>query len=553
MRNYLSLTKAFIKSLRRVNTNSKRTKHLYRILLFFTILFVVIPFLIVSASFIYDTTVKLVDINYESIGLKILCYIMCIFTFVFSFSFVLNELFFSNDIEKLLPLPLKPVELLLSKFTICFILENIIQIALIISGIYGYVVALKLNFANVLIALIEILTIPLIPMIYTAAICLLIMHFTKFIRNKENVKKLSIVFVVILLALVLMFVNKIKDFNFEAYLQNFVNGDHRFLNVMNYIFPHIDMFTNTLTNGSIISLLEYILINVIYLVLFILLARKVYFNSVIDLTSKNNNTNKSSTNILNKSKRRNVIISYLSKELKVLLRTPSFFINCMIINVIWPVIMYALYQISYIDYSMDKIKSALAIGDEKTMLTIFIMVFVISVLISSMNCIASTAFSREGKNFEFIKYIPLSYKMQWLIKYLIGFIISFIGINVYLVIVYIMLDLSLITILGLLLLSILSISFVCLIGIYIDSVQPKLYWDDENNALRENYNTFISMGICTFIFVGIWVLSYSVFFKKCLLDYNTIYWIIILILLVINTIMLGITKVAGIKNILEHE
>ena len=83
MRNYLSLTKAFIKSLRRVNTNSKRKKHLYRILLFFTILFVVIPFLIVSASFIYDTTVKLVDINYESIGLKILCYIMCIFTFVF--------------------------------------------------------------------------------------------------------------------------------------------------------------------------------------------------------------------------------------------------------------------------------------------------------------------------------------------------------------------------------------------------------------------------------------------------------------------------------------
>ena len=66
MSSYFSLTKVFLKSLRRVNSNSKRTKHLYRILLFFTILFVIVPFLIISASFIYDTTIKLVDIEYES-------------------------------------------------------------------------------------------------------------------------------------------------------------------------------------------------------------------------------------------------------------------------------------------------------------------------------------------------------------------------------------------------------------------------------------------------------------------------------------------------------
>ncbi len=553
MSNYLSLTKAFLKSLRRVNSNSKKNKHIYRILLFFTILFVAIPFLIISASFIYDTTIKLVDINYESIGLKIMCYILCIFTFVFSFSFVLNELFFSNDIEKLLPLPLKPVELVLSKFTICFIVESVMQVAVIIAGIIGYVYALNLGFINVILSIIEILTIPLIPMIYTAIICLLIMHFTKFIRNKENVKKISIIFVIILIILLCLFINQIKDFNFEVYLQNFVNGDHRFLNVMNIIFPHIGMFINTLTNGSIISLLEYLLINTIYIVLFIIITKKVYYNSVIDLTSKNNNTNKSSTNIIKKSKKKNVIVSYLLKEFKILLRTPSFLINCMIINVIWPVIIYALYQISSIDYSIDKIKGLLATGDVKTQLTIMLLVFIISVLVSSMNSIAATAFSREGKNFEFIKYIPLSYKVQWFIKYLIGFIISFLGVNIYLLIIYIMLDLSFITILELLLLSMISISLVCLIGVYIDSVQPRLYWDDENNALRENYNTFISMGICTFIMVIVYIIAYPWLFKKISFSYDSIYWIVILILLIINIVSLIITKIAGIKNILEHE
>jgi ABC-2 type transport system permease protein len=46
----------------------------------------------------------------------------------------------------------------------------------------------------------------------------------------------------------------------------------------------------------------------------------------------------------------------------------------------------------------------------------------------------------------------------------------------------------------------LSISAVSFIGLYIDSLQPKLNWDDENNALRENYNTFIAMGYSLLLF-----------------------------------------------------
>ena len=553
MSSYFSLTKVFLKSLRRVNSNSKRTKHLYRILLFFTILFVIVPFLIISASFIYDTTIKLVDIEYESIGLKILCYIMCIFTFIFSFSVLLNEMYFSNDIEKILPLPIQPVNIISSKFTICFILENIIQILVILSGIVGYVIALKLNVLNIIMALLQIITIPLIPMLYTAIICVLIMHFTKFIRNKENVKKLSIIVVLLLFVLICLFVNQIKDFNFELYLQNFVNGDHKFLNVMNIIFPHIDMFADTITNASILSLVKYIFVNGVYVYIFVFLSKKLYFNSVIDLTSKNNNTNKSSTDILKKSIKKNVIISYLSKEIKILFRSPIFLINCIIINIIWPFIVYVLYQIGTINYSIDKILYLISVNDEKTKIILMLFVFGISVLVTSMNSIASTSFSREGKNFEFIKYIPLSYNKQWFIKFLTSFIISFVGINFYLILFYIFLDLNLFMIIELILISILSISFVSLIGIYIDSVQPKLYWDDENNALRENYNTFISMGICTFIFVLMYICSYHLFFKKYLYSYNSISLLVISILLIINVTIFILTKVVGIKNIIEHE
>ena len=61
------------------------------------------------------------------------------------------------------------------------------------------------------------------------------------------------------------------------------------------------------------------------------------------------------------------------------------------------------------------------------------------------------------------------------------------------------------------------------------------------------------MGICTFIMVIVYIIAYTWLFKKISFSYDSIYWIVILILLIINIVSLIITKIAGIKNILEHE
>ena len=45
------------------------------------------------------------------------------------------------------------------------------------------------------------------------------------------------------------------------------------------------------------------------------------------------------------------------------------------------------------------------------------------------------------------------------------------------------------------LLSLLSVAYSSYFGIYMDSVNPKLIWDDELNALRGNYNIFFNMAM----------------------------------------------------------
>ena len=553
MDNYLNLTKVFLKNIKMSKSNNKRTRITFNILLIFTILFIIIPFLLISAIFVYDTTLKLLDINYESIGLQIMCYIVSIFTFIFSFQVILNEFYFSNDIEKILPLPIKPIELISSKFTTCFIVENVIQILLILVSIISYVLALNLNISNILLSLIQIITLPIIPMIYSSIICLIVMYFTKFIKNKENIKKLSSLFIVFLFVLFYLLIGTLKNFNFELYLENFANGNHKFLNIMNIIFPHIKLFTNTITNKDILSLILYIILNIIYLSVFLILSKYIYIDSVIGMTSKDTSINKSSTKLLNNLKEKNIIISYISKEIKILFRTPTFFINCIVINILWPIFIYALYQIGSIDYSINDIRKLLLENNDNIKIILLLLISGISILLPAMNSISSTSFSREGKHFQFMKYIPVSYKKQWLVKYLVSFIITFIGVNFYTTIFYILVNLNIKIVILFYIVSILSISAISLIGILIDSVQPKLIWDDENNALRENYNTFISMAIAIMIFGLIIGGTYFYLQKKLLMSFNQISFILLLVLLILNLILIIISIQSGTKNIIEQE
>ena len=106
------------------------------------------------------------------------------------------------------------------------------------------------------------------------------------------------------------------------------------------------------------------------------------------------------------------------------------------------------------------------IHDKSFLIIILLFVLGVSILVPALNSIASSSFSREGKNFSFIKYIPVPYSIQWKVKVVVSFLISF-------------------------------------LGTYIDSIQPKLVWDDEVNSLRENYNTFMVMGFALLFFIGL--------------------------------------------------
>ena len=394
------------------------------------------------------------------------------------------------------------------------------------------------------------ITLPMIPIIYCSIISLLIMSFTRFIKNKETIRKVGLVFVLAVLMLFVYFLGALQNFDLELYIEGFVNGDQTFLHVMRGILPHINLFIDILVTGSIRSLLLYILVNIGFIVVLLGLADVCYFKGVVGLSSKDTESKKSSSNILNNIKVENPTNSYFKKEIFTLFRTSSYFLNCILINFIWPIFVYVICKLKFPDLTLSKLKNLVTSTDNNTLIIIFMFVIGVSILLPALNSIASSSFSREGKNFYFMKYIPMDYSSQVYVKLLVSFIIAFIGVNVFSLIFYLVIGLKVSTAFIFLIISFLAILFICSLGIIIDSINPKLVWDDELNALRENSNNFIVMGISIFVFIVLAGLCYLLYKSFGLaLAFTSI----LLILILLNAIVYDLNRRFTVKNIVEQE
>lgn len=550
MTNYLSLAKVFIRSLSMTKPSTKQQMIVTKILLALVSLFIILPFVVVSGLFVYTVTNSLVEYNYETIGLEFMCILLCVFTFIFSFNVILNELYFTGDIENLLPLPLKPREIVGAKIASIFCAESLVQLLVIFFSVIGFFFALGLSFKNFLLGILGMITLPMIPIIYCSIISLLIMSFTRFIKNKETIRKVGLVFVLAVLMLFVYFLGALQNFDLELYIEGFVNGDQTFLHVMRGILPHINLFIDILVTGSIRSLLLYILVNIGFIVVLLGLADVCYFKGVVGLSSKDTSSKKSSSNILNNIKVENPTNSYFKKEIFTLFRTSSYFLNCILINFIWPIFVYVICKLKFPDLTLSKLKNLVTSTDNNTLIIIFMFVIGVSILLPALNSIASSSFSREGKNFYFMKYIPMDYSSQVYVKLLVSFIIAFIGVNVFSLIFYLVIGLKVSTAFIFLIISFLAILFICSLGIIIDSINPKLVWDDELNALRENSNNFIVMGISIFMFIVLAGLCYLLYKSFGLaLAFTSI----LLILILLNAIVYDLNRRFTVKNIVEQE
>ncbi len=494
MKMYLRLVSALIQGVEPSDKEKKRNRLFYIVMAFIAGFGIMLPMTFFVGVILYTMSGALLPLGTVENGAEIFLHLIAAFSFIFGLNVIFSVFYFSGDIENLLPLPLRPYQIISAKFTAALISESVMECLVILAALIGYILGGKMPFYSWVIAIIGTLTMPVLPLIYCGIICMAVMYFTRFIKNKDTVNKITGVFT-FLVIFGIVYLISLSGFNADKLIDALSKPDNPVLSVMNCIFPTVPFLVRSMGTGSLLDLLIYIGINAVAVALFMGIAQILYFPSVVGIGQGGRGKAKSVDAVTAKMKQHRISATYFKKELRLLFRTPAYFTNCVMINLMCPVFVYLAYVIQNQTHFLDSFIYGIKSGSEENILELMLGISAVSVLVTAVNCIASSAITREGKHFFFMKYIPVPYITQINVKAAVSILISGTGMLICVIAACIWLNTGIMFTLFCCLLSLLSVTFASYFGVYMDSVNPKLIWDDELNALRGNYNIFFNMAM----------------------------------------------------------
>ena len=332
----------------------------------------------------------------------------------------------------------------------------------------------------------------------------------------------------------------------QSLVDMLTRGHNSLIGIFGYVIPNIRFGIAAIVNIDFVQLLIYIILVATISVLFVVLAQFVYFRGAIGVNETSANRKRlKSKDYVKSTVSGNVLITYTMKELKLLFRTPIYFLNCVSTVILLPLILGGsmLTQLGKGSGEISTLIKSIPWGTPQLALYVLAAGAALGWMMSSLNLITPTAISREGQNVYFMKFIPMPYFTQLLAKVFSGLIISMVGILCFLVPIAWFIKLPLNLTLIALVAAILTAVFMNFLGMIADVLHPKLVWEQEASAVKQNLNALFTMipalGLSFGIFMLIAVLPDAVWVSLFLF----------LILIGMDVLIVYLTKVIGEKEL----
>lgn len=505
LKKYIFLTKVLLKN--GTETSQKGKKKKIFLFIFLAICFApTIISLCYGMSKVYDV---LKQANAQDIILGLITTINCSIIFFFGLFYILNFFYFTKDMDTLISLPLKPNTILASKFTVVVFYEYMIEVFTLLPFLITYGIKSGNAISYYFAVLIVFLFLPVVPLCLDSVIDMVIMRFTSLGKNKDRFKTISGLLALFLgLGINFYFQRMGNNASSKGFSETLLKGDNKAIAVTSKLFITVKYASLGLFNSSNIkgaaNILIFLALTILAIIIFFIFGRCLYLRGVVGTSESFSKGEKISKAELNKNAAFNSpLMAYTYKELKILFRTPAYFINCVIMNFLWPlfILIPLLSQPDILKkaYLLDKIYENPSFQG-----IIVACGFAFLVFIGVTNGITSTSISREGNGAYFMKYIPIPYKIQIAGKILSGLILSSSGVLVFIIISIAMLRPTVFLLLPIIILGFLGILFLSITGIILDLRFPKLNWDNEQKAVKQNLNVLFNM-LIAFLIIGILV------------------------------------------------
>ena len=449
----------------------------------------------------------LISLNQPAIYLNLLLgatIAIALFRTLFS---AVNVLYFSKDLEYLLPLPIKPSKILMAKWNVLIVSQYIIQIPIVLPLLILYGIMLKLGVMYYIYMVFVFLLLPVIPTILVSFFMSIIMRFTNFIKNKDFVQYLTVA-ITLLIIIGAQFITTGTQEITEAQVYEMLEKTNGVVEYASKAFSTITISLKALINSENLSGLLNICLLIIVTTAFYILLAKISSNLYIRgaTSSLSNGIKKKEKSGKNQYKQSSVIKTYTKKEFINLIRNPIFCMQCLLPPILFPFIFaIPVYFQMRNDAETEAEFTGIINNFSITPSTIGIILAILG-FIFMFNFISVTAISRDSDNATLMKVLPISLRKQTIYKILPAILMNIFPIVCVLVALKLIFNVSYIYI-GIIAIISMLVNFVInYIGIIIDLKKPKLSWSSEYTVVKQNMNIFYLM-VVVFVEIGILVLA----------------------------------------------
>jgi len=438
-----------------------------------------------------ETAAELAGTGWEGVIITSGAVLASALVFFLGLVYVISAFYFADDLDRLISMPFKPAEILGGKFFAVLFSEYLTIAPFFIPTLLVYGLQVEGGLLYWFFAIIIYLLLPVIPLIIASLGTILLMSITNLSRNKDLLRILGMVLLVVVLLGFNYLVTRLPEGGEMEFMLEIMQEPEGMISITGRAYPPSIWITEALTAAGagdrLLNLGLFAGVSLLGLLGLMVGADRLFFPGLIggqEITIGG----KVKPGLLQKKVRsRSPVLSIALREIKILIRVPIYLFNSILILIIAPVALFFPLLLGMGGVNIDEYIALI----EPDLLKLggagffALLGFIASALSSSI--------SREGKLFRISQQIPVHPNYQVLGKLISGLLISLLIVPIIILAAIIIfpwspLDIIIICLLGLLL-SVPLLAF----SLLIDLLRPYFNWQNPQQAIKQNINVLIAM------------------------------------------------------------
>ncbi len=427
---------------------------------------------------------------------------------------LISSFFFSKETAALIPLPLKPAEVLCAKLFTVTIDQLVVSLFMLAPVIVLYGINSNMRAGYYITGIIVFLFSQLFPMLLVSIIIFPLSSVVKFNKNKDFM--IFFISTVVLVGVIFgqYYLNQFAMNQTTAGLSSqdmakLLADPDMFINKISMAYPPAFLALNALTRSGvsgILWLLSYIGVHLAAFLLVLWLADRFYFSTYSELQENAAGKKKLSDNEFEKvfSVKSTVYHTLMKREWRYFLRVPAFSFNGLANVVIFPILLVVFAAGAY---NIPEFQALMTFIDQYKELVVPVG-SLLAALAGSMSLLPASAFSREGRLLIELKTLPVNPTTVIKVKFVHSNLISGVGVVCSALAVGFISKIGWLEILLIAVTGYLLTIFLNNLQMIVDTAKPMLEWDNPIKAMKQNINGLLAIAIVFGFVFGLGYLGY---------------------------------------------